>query len=102
MFDLDGKVALIAGSTRGIGLAIAKAFQKTGTQVVITSEDEVQTARTAAELNILGIAADVRDGGALAYLVEGSVAHFAGLDILVCNAGITGITGPFSSVDGRL
>lgn len=99
MFDLDGKVALITGSTRGIGLAIARAFQKAGARVVITSEDEVQTARAAAEMNTLGIAADVTDGAALATLVEGSVAHFGGLDILVCNAGITGIPGPFSSVD---
>lgn len=99
MFDLDGKVALITGSTRGIGLAVAQAFQAAGASVVISSENADDTKRVAADLETLGIAADVTDGAALAALVQGTIAHFGGLDILVCNAGITGAPGPFASVD---
>jgi NAD(P)-dependent dehydrogenase (short-subunit alcohol dehydrogenase family) len=50
-------------------------------------------------LATLGIAADVTDDAALAALVDAAVDHFGGIDILVCNAGVTGTPGPFSNVD---
>lgn len=99
MFDLTGKVAIITGSTRGIGRAIAQAMMDAGARVVISSEDEADTARAAAEMGALGIACDVVDDAALGALVDGTVAALEGLDIVVCNAGITGRPGPFSSVD---
>lgn len=99
MFDLTGKVAIVTGSTRGIGRAIAQAMMDAGARVVISSEDEADTARAAAEMGALGIACDVADDAALGALVDGTVAALEGLDIVVCNAGITGRPGPFSSVD---
>jgi NAD(P)-dependent dehydrogenase (short-subunit alcohol dehydrogenase family) len=98
-FSLAGKAALVTGSTRGIGLAIAKAFVAAGAQVMISSEDSRDTARVAAELGQPGIACDVTDDVALAALVDGTIAGLGGLDILVCNAGITGREGPFASID---
>lgn len=99
MFDLTGKVAIVTGSTRGIGRAIAQAMMDAGARVVISSEDEADTARAAAEMGALGIACDVADDAALGALVDGTVAALGGIDIVVCNAGITGRPGPFSSVD---
>ncbi|MBC2667639.1 SDR family NAD(P)-dependent oxidoreductase [Novosphingobium piscinae] len=98
-FRLDGKVALVTGSTRGIGLAIAEALIAAGARVMISSEDGPDTAAVAARLAMPGIAADVQDEAALARLVEGTLATCGGLDLLVCNAGITGRPGPFAEVD---
>ena len=98
-FDLSGRVALITGSTRGIGRAIAEAMIAAGARVLISSEDPADTARVAAELSQPGLACDVADDDALAALVQGTVAALGGLDILVCNAGITGRPGPFAAID---
>jgi NAD(P)-dependent dehydrogenase (short-subunit alcohol dehydrogenase family) len=89
MFNLSGKVAIITGSTRGIGRGIAEAMIEAGASVVVSSENAAETAAAAAELGAYGIACDVTDAAALAALVDGAVARFGGLDILVCNAGIT-------------
>ncbi len=99
MFDLSGKIAIITGSTRGIGLAIAKAMQDAGAAVVVSSENQEDSARVAAELGCLGIAADVTDKAALENLVTHTLSKLGGIDILVCNAGITGKAGPFADAD---
>ena len=99
VFSLAGRRAIITGSTRGIGLAIAEAFVASGARVVISSEDAAETASVAERLGQPGIACDVTDDAALAALVEGAVAELGGLDILVCNAGITGKPGPFAALD---
>jgi NAD(P)-dependent dehydrogenase (short-subunit alcohol dehydrogenase family) len=99
MFDLAGKRAIITGSTRGIGRAIAEAFVAAGARVVISSEDAADTARAAADLGQPGIACDVADDAALARLVDGALTELGGIDILVCNAGITGAPGPFATID---
>ena len=99
LFDLTGKAALVTGSTRGIGLAIAEALIAAGARVTISSESSDDTTAVAQRLGMPGIVADVTDNAALAALVEGTVTAFGGLDILVCNAGITGRGGPFTDVD---
>ena len=99
LFDLTGKAALVTGSTRGIGLAIAEALIADGARVTISSESSDDTTAVAQRLGMPGIVADVTDNAALAALVEGTVTAFGGLDILVCNAGITGRGGPFTDVD---
>jgi NAD(P)-dependent dehydrogenase (short-subunit alcohol dehydrogenase family) len=95
MFDLTGKVAIVTGSTRGIGRAIAQAMMDCGARVVISSEDEADTARAATEMGALGIPCDVTDDAALGALVDGAAAALGGIDIVVCNAGITGRPAPF-------
>lgn len=99
MFDLSGKRAIVTGSTRGIGRAVAEALIGQGARVVISSENAADTANAAAELNMPGLACDVADDKALKSLVDFALAAFGGLDILVCNAGITGRPGPFADVD---
>lgn len=98
-FRLDGKVALVTGSTRGIGRAIAEAMIAAGAQVTISSEDAADTAAVAAQLGMPGVACDVTDSAALAHLVAATVATAGGLDIVVCNAGITGRPGGFADLD---
>lgn len=99
LFDLTGQVALVTGSTRGIGLAIARALQAHGAHVVISSEDAADCARIGGDLGTVAIAADVADDTQLVALVDGTISHFGRLDILVCNAGITGRAGPFAEID---
>ncbi|WP_088311000.1 SDR family NAD(P)-dependent oxidoreductase [Novosphingobium sp. B 225] len=99
MFDLTGKAALVTGSTRGIGRAIAEALIAQGARVVISSEDAADTARVAAKLGMPGCPCDVADDAMLAQLVDFTLAELGGLDILVCNAGITGQAGPFAGID---
>ncbi len=99
LFALEDKTALVTGSTRGIGRAIAEALIAQGARVIISSEEKADTARVAAELATHGIACDVRDDAALLRLVSGTIEALGGLDILVCNAGITGAPGPFSGID---
>lgn len=99
LFDLSGKRALVIGSTRGIGRAIAETLIAQGAQVVISSEDAADTARVAGELSMPGLACDVANDAALAQLVDFTLAQLGGLDVLVCNAGITGKPGPFAEID---
>ena len=99
MFDLTGKVVIITGSTRGIGRGIAEAFQSAGGTVVVSSEDAAETQNVASEIGALGIPCDVTDGLALETLVAETVKRFGGLDILVCNAGITDRRGDTSVED---
>jgi NAD(P)-dependent dehydrogenase (short-subunit alcohol dehydrogenase family) len=99
MFDLTGKVAIITGSTRGIGRGIAEAFIAAGASVIVSCESPDDTALAAADLGAPGIACDVTDPDELAALVGRTIAHFGGLDILVCNAGITDGRGD-NSVEG--
>jgi NAD(P)-dependent dehydrogenase (short-subunit alcohol dehydrogenase family) len=89
MFDLSGKVAIVTGSTRGIGRAIADAFIAAGAVVVVSSENEQEARDVATAIGAHGIGCDVTDQAALALMVDGTIEHFGGLDILVCNAGIT-------------
>jgi NAD(P)-dependent dehydrogenase (short-subunit alcohol dehydrogenase family) len=67
--------------------------------VLITSEDAGDTAQAAAELGTPGCVCDVSDDNALARLVDGALAELGGIDVLVCNAGITGQGGPFAEID---
>ena len=91
MGSLDGKVACVTGGTRGIGLAIAKAFLDEGAKVVINGRDKAKAQRTLDELNaganVHFIAGDVKKREDCEAVVDGTVAHFGRIDILVANAG---------------
>lgn len=90
-FRLDGKVALITGGTRGIGLAIAKALGEAGARVVISARTSVQDASDAlsdAGIEFEFIAADMRVETSANMLIQQVLERNGRLDILVNNAGV--------------
>jgi NAD(P)-dependent dehydrogenase (short-subunit alcohol dehydrogenase family) len=89
-FDLNGKVALVTGSARGIGYETARQIQMRGASVAVLDLDPDE-AREAAERigeRTIGIGADVTDEGAMRSAVAEVVERFGGLDVVVANAGI--------------
>jgi 3-oxoacyl-[acyl-carrier protein] reductase len=89
--DLSGKNALVTGSTRGIGRAIAEMLTGSGARVAIVGRDLARSEAAAAAVGngAKGFAADVSDTGAVAKLVTDVEAAFGSIDILVNNAGLT-------------
>jgi 3-oxoacyl-[acyl-carrier protein] reductase len=89
--DLKGKNALVTGSTRGIGRAIAETLAKAGARVAVVGRDlqKAQEAATAVGNGAQGFACEVTDTAAVAKLVADVEAAFGSIDILVNNAGIT-------------
>jgi len=89
-FNLAGKVAIITGGARGIGLGTAQALARRGATVVIVDLD-ANAAQSAAEGlpgPSLGFAADVTDRGAMRQVVAQVVQQRGGVDIVVANAGV--------------
>ena len=89
--ELSGKNALVTGSTRGIGRAIAETLAKSGARVAIVGRElqKAQQAATAVGNGAQGFACDVTDTAAVAKLVADVETAFGSIDILVNNAGIT-------------
>jgi 3-oxoacyl-[acyl-carrier protein] reductase len=88
---LAGKVVVItAAAGTGIGAAAAKRCLEEGAQVVISDWHERRLAEKAAELGVPAIPCDVTDEGQVQALVDGAVAEFGRIDVLINNAGLGG------------
>ena len=91
LINLSGKTALVTGSTRGIGNAIAEMLSKCGAKVAVVGRDLARAEAAAAAIgpNCHGFQCDVSDTAAVAKLVADVEGAFGAIDILVNNAGIT-------------
>ena len=104
LFDLTGKVAIVTGSSRGIGKAIAEALAEQGAKVVISSRNQDVCEDVAAAINAahpaaaIAIAASISSKDALQNLVDRTVAAFGQVDILVCNAASNHYYGPMAGI----
>jgi len=92
LFDLNGKVALVSGSSRGIGLQMAEALGEMGAKVALTArkQDELDIARKrldALAIECVTIAADLAAAGTITNVVGRVLAQWGQIDILVNNAG---------------
>ena len=107
LFDLAGKVALITGSSKGIGRAIAEEMARHGAQVVISSRkadicqhvtDEINAELADEAGGAISIAAHIGQKQALQNLVDQTREQLGKIDILVCNAAVNPFYGPMSEL----
>jgi NAD(P)-dependent dehydrogenase (short-subunit alcohol dehydrogenase family) len=105
LFDMSGKVAVITGSTRGIGRAIAERMAEHGAKVVISSRKQDVCDLVTKEINdkfgkgtAASIAANISSKENLQHLVDESNHAFGRIDVLVCNAASNPYYGPLGGI----
>ncbi len=99
-FDLSGRVAIVTGSTRGLGRSAAEYLSAAGATVAVVGRAQSSAEQTAAELPNRGVGfeCDVAEEWAVSALVEAVVSEFGRVDILVNSAGIN-YRGPITSLE---
>lgn len=105
LFDLAGKAAIVTGSSRGIGRAIAERLAEHGARVVISSRKPEACEAAAAAINArwgadraMAVPANIASKDDLQRLVDGTQAAFGRIDILVCNAASNPYAGPMGGI----
>ncbi len=105
LFDLTGKSAIVTGSSRGIGKAIAHRLAEHGADVVVSSRKADACEAAAAEINealgrkaAIAVAANIASKEALQHLVDEADRAFGKIDICVCNAASNPYFGPMSGI----
>jgi NAD(P)-dependent dehydrogenase (short-subunit alcohol dehydrogenase family) len=103
LFDLSGKVAVVTGSTKGIGKAIAERMAEQGARVVISSRnqdlcDDVATNIVSKGGHAVGISCNINHKEQLESLVEKTNSLFGDIDVLVCNAALNPYFGPSQEI----
>jgi NAD(P)-dependent dehydrogenase (short-subunit alcohol dehydrogenase family) len=94
LFDLGGRVALVTGGSRGLGLQIAEGLGEMGAKVALTARKKDELDQAQAQLKKLGIESlpvvcDMSDAASIPAMVEKTIAGLGPIDILVNNAGTT-------------
>ena len=104
LFDLTGKVAIVTGSTKGIGKAIAERLAEHGAKVTISSRKAGAVVEVTAEINAkypgaaIAVPANISSKDDLQRLVDETRKAFGKVDILVCNAASNPYYGPMSGI----
>ena len=101
--DLAGQVALITGSTSGLGLQMARELAGQGCRVVICGRDEDKLERAGEQLSsqgaaVLAVRCDVSDVDDVQRLVDATIEEYGRIDLLICNAGVIQV-GQFRSME---
>ena len=106
LFSLAGKVAVITGSSKGIGKAIAERMAEQGAKVVISSRKQVPCDEVAAAINAkygagtaISVAANISSKEQLKNLVDVANEKFGKVDVLVCNAASNPYYGPMAGIE---
>ncbi len=92
LFELDGKVALVTGGSRGLGLQIAKGLSEMGARIALAARKPAELAQAKSEfaaqgVDVLTVAHDLAVTEQMPVLVEAVTGHYGRIDILVNNAG---------------
>ena len=105
LYDLSGKVAIVTGSSRGIGRAIAEALAEQGAKVVISSRKQEACEEVAEAINVqhgderaIAVAANISSKDDLQNLVGETRKAFGKIDVLVCNAASNPYYGPMAGI----
>ena len=106
-FDLTGKVAIVTGSSKGIGLSIARGLAENGAKLVISSRKQDAVDAIAEEFNktgleAIGIACHIGDAEQRKALVKKTLEQYGRIDILVNNAAINPFYGPLETSDEKV
>lgn len=93
IFNVAGRVAVVTGGSKGIGRGLAEALARAGANVVVCSRNLTDASTTAEELRKYGVEAmafsvDVKNKEQVQAMVDGTVAHFGQIDILINSAGV--------------
>ena len=107
LFDLTGRVAVVTGSTRGIGRAIVDGLYRAGASVVVSSRKQDSCEKVAAQIRAaggqaVGIACHVGDWDAIPRFVDAVVNEYGRIDVLFNNAGINPMVSDINSVSAEL
>ncbi len=103
-FDLSGRVAIVTGASKGIGEAMARGLAEHGASVVVSSRKQDAVDAVAASYreqgwDAIGIACHVGDMDQLQNLVDKTIEHYGGIDIVINNAATNPVFGPSNDVD---
>lgn len=105
LFSLEGQVAVVTGGSRGIGRAIALRLADAGARVVVSSRKEPACRLVVEEIEAahgpgraMAVAATLSDKSSLAAMVDGTLAAWGKIDVLVCNAAVNPYYGPMADI----
>lgn len=101
-FSFRGKIVLISGGSRGLGLVIARQLAEEGARIALLARDAEELERAKQDLkergaDVLIVACDLAERGQILSAVEAVLAHFGGVDVLINNAGIIEV-GPLANI----